>query len=152
MGQGTVSYQTDYVYKDSTALPGIEYSYRLLQHDFGGRLNVENIMPSAVAKEALPKTFLLSQNYPNPFNPETTIKLGLPEQSDVNLQIYNILGQKVKTLKNQIMDAGFYKVKWNGKNNLGNRIGSGQYFYVLHAKGKLTKKKSRIIKKMLLLR
>jgi len=103
MGQGTASYQTDYIFSDSTAVPGIEYTYRLLQHDFGGRLNIESIMPSAVAKEALPKTFQLSQNYPNPFNPVTTIKMGLPEQSDVNLHIYNILGQKIKTLTKKMM-------------------------------------------------
>ncbi|KAA3616963.1 MAG: T9SS C-terminal target domain-containing protein [Calditrichaeota bacterium] len=151
-GQGTVSYQTDYIFKDSTVVPGQEYAYRLLQHDLGGQLTVETIIPSAIAKEALPKTFQLSQNYPNPFNPETTIKIGLPEQSDLKLVIYNILGQKVKTLKNKIMDAGFYKVTWDGQNDLGNKIGSGQYFYVLHVKGKVTQRTSQITKKMLLIR
>ncbi len=81
--------------------------------------------PTAVQYEgAQPVDFQLYQNYPNPFNPSTTIKFGLPVQSKVSLEIYNILGQRVASLINQELAAGFHQVKWNAS-----RIASGIYFY-----------------------
>ena len=85
-------------------------------------------------------------NYPNPFNPETTISYHLLADSKVSLSIYNIKGQKVKTLVNEVLPAGEHSVIWNGRDSNGNRVSSGIYFYKLNA-GDFQK-----VRKMLLLK
>jgi len=79
----------------------------------------------------LPKKFELGQNYPNPFNASTVIKFDLPQSSKVKLDIYNILGQKVKSLVDEKLSAGYKKVVWDGTNQNGNSVASGIYFYRL---------------------
>jgi hypothetical protein len=90
--------------------------------------------------------FILENNYPNPFNPETTIKYYIPKYTDVSLVIYNTLGQKVRTLVDGKSQAGQYTVKWNGRNDSGQSLGSGIYFY------KLKSESVSITKRMVLLK
>jgi predicted outer membrane repeat protein len=90
---------------------------------------------------------LLHQNFPNPFNPETTIKFNLIESGDVKLKIYNIKGQKVKTLFHEVLAAGQHSVAWNGKDDSGKPVSSGIYFYKLNVNGK-----TEALKKCLLLK
>jgi flagellar hook assembly protein FlgD len=71
------------------------------------------------------------QNYPNPFNPKTAISYQLTANSRISLKIYDILGREIKTLINEIKTAGFYSVEWDGKNSIGQSVGSGVYFYQL---------------------
>jgi len=78
---------------------------------------------------SLPKNFQLEQNYPNPFNPETRIAYSIPLKCNVKLAIYNINGQLVKSLQNGEQIAGYYTKIWNGKNNRGEMVSSGVYFY-----------------------
>ena len=86
------------------------------------------------AKEIIPKVFSCAQNYPNPFMSSTTIKYGLPKNCDnVNLTIFNIAGQAVKTLVNGSETAGFKQVRWDGKNSVGMQVPKGVYFYVFKA-------------------
>lgn len=94
----------------------------------------------------LPDTYMLTQNYPNPFNPSTTIEYSLPVRSDVTIEILNILGQRVKRLVDKEQAAGNYQVVWDSRNDSGQRVATGIYFYRLTADG-FTK-----TKKMLLLR
>jgi hypothetical protein len=82
---------------------------------------------------AIPKTFALAQNYPNPFNPSTEMAYDLPTPGHVRFEIYNILGQNVKTLVNEYQDAGTYKVTWDGDDNYGSSVASGVYFYRVSA-------------------
>jgi hypothetical protein len=89
----------------------------------------------------IPAEFNLGQNYPNPFNPTTTITYTLPKSSNVEIAIYNLLGQKVREVVNARMDAGKHRVKFDGSS-----LSSGIYFYVLKA-GDFT-----ATKKMLLLK
>jgi cytochrome c peroxidase len=84
-----------------------------------------------VASSNIPHGFALQQNYPNPFNPETEISFSLPEMMEVSLTVYNILGQEVKTLLNGEMDAGTHTIHWNARDNAGNSVASGVYFYRL---------------------
>ncbi len=88
----------------------------------------------------------LNQNYPNPFNPETTLSFSIPAEGKVELSIYNIKGQKVKTLLNETMPMGGHKVVWNGKNSSNKKVASGVYFSKLTSGGKTQ------IKKMLLMK
>jgi hypothetical protein len=76
-----------------------------------------------------PMAFDLKQNYPNPFNPSTVISYQVPESQVVTLEIYNALGQKVRTLVDEVQDAGYYDVVWDAKNNIGNSVTSGIYLY-----------------------
>ncbi|MCL1826841.1 MAG: C25 family cysteine peptidase [Candidatus Cloacimonetes bacterium] len=85
-------------------------------------------------------------NYPNPFNPSTSIKFTIPEKSKVSIKIYNIKGQLVKNLKNEIMDTGTHIVQWNGDNDQGKLVGSGIYFI------KVADEKHSIVRKSVLLK
>ncbi|MCF8240129.1 MAG: T9SS type A sorting domain-containing protein [Melioribacteraceae bacterium] len=89
----------------------------------------------------LPTEFALEQNYPNPFNPATTIEYSLPGEENVELKIYDILGNEVKILVNGKQEAGFYKVNFNASN-----LASGLYIYRIQA-GKF-----RQTRKMLLMK
>jgi len=76
----------------------------------------------------VPGDFTLSQNYPNPFNPETVIEYQVQQKVSIDLAVYNILGQRVRTLKKGFVQPGFHKVIWNGKNEDGQQLPNGIYF------------------------
>ncbi|KAA3620407.1 MAG: T9SS C-terminal target domain-containing protein [Calditrichaeota bacterium] len=78
-------------------------------------------------EEAIPAVFGLEQNYPNPFNPETTVKFTLAQSDDAVVQIFNVLGQHVRTLVDEKLDAGTHTMQWNGADNFGNKVASGIY-------------------------
>jgi hypothetical protein len=114
-----------------------------------GRLGGAIATDVNISHSALPKQFELMQNYPNPFNPTTTIEYKLPFTSKVVLKVYNLLGQEVGTLINQIENAGNKQIVWNTHN----RLASGVYFFRMvassvSASGKVFVK----VKKMLLLK
>jgi hypothetical protein len=95
----------------------------------------------------IPETFSLHQNYPNPFNPVTTISYALPKASDITIEVFNLLGQKVKTLINAAnQKAGAYNVVWNGKDQFGNQVSSGIYFYRIQAGDFIQAKKMVLMK------
>jgi len=79
----------------------------------------------------IPSTFALHQNYPNPFNPKTQIQFDLPENGYVELAIYNLMGQRIRTLTSMQLKAGYHSVVWNGTNDIGDKVASGMYFYTL---------------------
>jgi hypothetical protein len=85
--------------------------------------------PVSVMIETRPEVYALNDNYPNPFNPETTIKYQLPEAGLVTLEVYNMLGQVVRTLVNEHQTAGRYSVQWDAANDNGQSLSSGMYFY-----------------------
>jgi flagellar hook assembly protein FlgD len=83
--------------------------------------------------QSTPTEFALLQNFPNPFNPETTIQYNLSESADVTLQIYNVVGQVVRTLVAERQAAGRYRVQWSGSDDRGVPVSSGIYFYKVSA-------------------
>ena len=104
-------------------------------------------LPAPVQIQTRPEAFALANNYPNPFNPATTIKYALPEASSVTLEIYNVVGQVVRTLVADHQNAGRYVVQWDATNESGHSLSSGIYFYRLEAGGEFLE-----VKKMLLLK
>ncbi len=101
--------------------------------------------------DVLPKNFALQQNYPNPFNPSTEIAYTLSPTADgklprTTLSIFNVLGQKVKTLVDEVQSAGSYRVTWDGRTDTGQRVSSGVYFY------RLTRGEEAAARKMVLLK
>ncbi len=141
-GEGTTSEEKSYSYVDKNLQDG-NYSYRLKQLDFNGAHAYSSILNVSIV---LPRVYSLSQNYPNPFNPTTMIKYSLPEAQHVTLEIYNSLGEKIRTLVNSARDAGNHTVQWDGLNSSGRSTASGMYLYKITA-GKFTS-----VKKMLLIR
>jgi hypothetical protein len=98
-------------------------------------------------RKNVPLKFDLVQNYPNPFNPSTTINYSIPANQNkeaVILEIFNALGQKVKTLVDEKQNAGFYSTVWRGKDDIGNPVASGIYFYRLSA-GELVKTRKMVL-------
>lgn len=95
----------------------------------------------SVNNESIPTSFVLEQNYPNPFNPETFINFHLPITSNVQLKVYDILGNEIATLVNEIKQPGFYNVKFNAE-----KLPSGVYIYKLQAGKYLAIKKMMLIK------
>jgi len=94
----------------------------------------------------LPIDFELEQNFPNPFNPLTTIKFALPKNGMTTLEIFNVLGQRVRTLIDRELPAGYHTVTWNGEDNNGKESASGVYFYRLVSGGRSAYKKMMLVK------
>ncbi len=94
------------------------------------------VVAGVLELQSTPREFALHQNFPNPFNPDTTIKYDLAESADVTLQIYNVLGQVVRTLvASEAQNAGRYQIRWNGMDDRGVSVSSGIYFYQISADG-----------------
>ena len=95
------------------------------------------VVAGVLELQSTPREFALHQNFPNPFNPDTTIKYDLAESADVTLQIYNVLGQVIRTLvASETQNAGRYQIRWNGMDDRGVPVSSGVYFYQISAEGK----------------
>jgi hypothetical protein len=101
----------------------------------------------AVEEETeVPASFSLSQNHPNPFNSKTAIEYSLPQEGQVKITIYNILGQRVKTLLDQRQARGHKRVFWDGKNEKAKTVSSGIYFYRMETEEFVQTKKMLYLK------
>ena len=96
--------------------------------------------------ETLPQRFALEQNFPNPFNPVTTLRYDLPENGLVNITIYDMMGREVKTLINQIQDAGYRSVIWDATNDYGKPVSAGIYLYQIQVGEYMQTKKMVLLK------
>jgi hypothetical protein len=125
-------------------------TYRFVPASPVTNLNLLMGHKDALAEElagVVPRAFSLDQNYPNPFNPSTAIPVSLPVRADVQLRIYNVLGQEVKTLHSGALEAGRHVFVWDGTNSAGGSVSSGVYISRLSSGDGV-----RLGKKMLLLR
>jgi hypothetical protein len=125
--------------QNATGIPA--YFDNLVVKNFTGPTAVEDYNGSTN-----PEDFYLSQNYPNPFNPTTNIIYQLKEAQNVSLIIYDVLGEKIKTLLSQFQSAGQYTISWNGENDLGNKVKSGIYIYTLKTGDIFVSKKMLMLK------
>ena len=94
----------------------------------------------------LPGEFALHQNYPNPFNPTTTISFDLDKKQEIELVIYNLLGQKVKTLYSGSLSAGTHRIEWDASDESGQKVASGIYFYRLVTGAQVASRKMTLLK------
>jgi len=104
------------------------------------------VFDEPVAKASLPEGFTLNQNYPNPFNPSTVITYSLATSADVDLVVINVLGQQIRTLVNEYQSSGDHSVVWDGRDQGGNQVASGIYFYRMSAAGAVDTKKMMLLK------
>jgi flagellar hook assembly protein FlgD len=91
-------------------------------------------------------SYALAQNYPNPFNPQTTISFTLAQRARVRLSIYDVNGALVRTLANEVQPGGAHQVTWDGRNETGQQVASGVYFYQLVTEGFSQTKKMVLLK------
>jgi hypothetical protein len=120
-GHGNSNSPKEYSYSDNDLFAGgSKFQYRLKQIDTDGQYEYSD----AIEVGIVPTQFELSQNYPNPFNPSTTIRFSLPKQTQLKLNLYNMLGELVETVAEGTYDAGYYKVSFNASN-----LASGIYIY-----------------------
>ena len=137
-GKGTSTVSQSYSFTDRNLASG-NYNYRLKQIDFNGNFEYYNL--SNEVNVGIPSQYTLSQNYPNPFNPITNLKFGISELGMVSLKVYDISGKEVMTLVNEVKQAGYYTVNFNGAN-----LPSGVYFYTLSAGNFTATKRMLLIK------
>ncbi len=145
-GHGNSNSTKEYSFVDES-ISGGKYSYRLKQIDNDGGFSysdeiIVETLHSARGGSSLPTEYSLEQNYPNPFNPSTTIKFGLPKDTRVMLEVYNIIGEKITTLVNKEMTAGYHQVNFKGSH-----LSSGIYFYNINVDGKFNSLKKMVIVK-----
>ncbi|GAB4327110.1 MAG: hypothetical protein Kow0037_00410 [Calditrichia bacterium] len=157
-GAGNSSSLTEYRFEDVGLVNGQTYWYKLADVDYNGHRAFHgpvSVVPNAngvqvVNDGAIPKSFALKNNYPNPFNPSTRLEFDIPALLDgsirVNVSVYNLLGQKVKTLVEGNLQPGSYQVEWDGTNELGQKVASGVYLYGIRSE-KFTKFKKMMLMK-----
>ena len=92
-----------------------------------------DISSLSVDDQLIPDVFALHQNYPNPFNPTTTLQYDLPEDAQVRIMVYDLMGREVKTLVNSQQNAGFKSITWDATNDFGQSVSAGMYFYRISA-------------------
>jgi hypothetical protein len=104
------------------------YAYHFLQSTYPN-MNLS----SHNRNETVPEVVKLYQNYPNPFNPTTQIRYDLPEDANVNITIYDIMGRSIRSLVNSNQTAGYRSIQWNATNNLGEPVSAGMYIYTIQS-------------------
>jgi len=136
-GKGTTTESQSYYFADENLANG-KYLYRLKQIDFDGTYEYSNEVEVIIN---VPEKFELSQNYPNPFNPSTKIKYQIAGSNPVSLKIYDVLGNEVATLVNEIQFTGNYEVTFDASS-----LSSGTYFYRLQAGSFVESRKMILLK------
>lgn len=149
VGQGNKTTPTDYSFVDSNVEPSKTYTYRLSDVDYSGLKTVKKEVTVTTKVDANPVElrYALAQNHPNPFNPSTVISFDLKEDGLVNLSVYNVKGQLIKTLVNENRAAGNgQEIVWDATDNAGNLVSSGVYFYKVETKNFSDVKKMTFLK------
>jgi hypothetical protein len=130
-GAGNTTESMNYKYFDADVATGGTYQYRLRQVDFDGSESFSNVVNVVVSNGGI----VLEDNFPNPTNDKTTIKFRVPNRAEVKLEIFDMMGNLVKTLYNNEVagSTGDYTIEWNGRNEAGYEVASGSYMYKLTA-------------------
>ncbi len=110
------------------------------------RLDTRLVITAVVSEQTEPVLFALHPNYPNPFNPTTTLRFSLPQAGEVELSIYNLMGQRVANLVRGVQEAGPHVLQWNGRDEQGRELASGVYFYHLQAGAQVETRKLLLLR------
>lgn len=157
-GSGNSNTAHNYAFTDANVHNGITYYYKLADVSMNGKRHFHgpiSVIPNKNGANlqntgTIPRTFALKNNYPNPFNPTTTIGFDIPMvpggKIQVDLSIYNMLGQKVRTLVSDVLTPGSYQITWDGKNDNGVQVANGIYFYGIRTE-KFTRFRKMILMK-----
>ncbi|MCH8034163.1 MAG: T9SS type A sorting domain-containing protein [Bacteroidetes bacterium] len=137
-GHGNSNSPKDYSFLDDDIVNAGKYMYRLKQIDNDGSYEYSQIIEVDFNSPIL---FELNQNYPNPFNPSTTITFTLPVNGNVNLSVYNMLGEEIQILQNGFLEAGMYSYNFNAEG-----LSSGFYIYKLSSNNKTQTRKMLLLK------
>ena len=113
---------------------------------FNSRGEIFSLGTKEITLKPIPQEFALHQNYPNPFNPVTTINYDLPQQTHLNIMIYDKLGREVVKLISEEIPAGYQSVIWNTRNSFGTPVSAGIYFYQIQTKGFVKTRKMVLLK------
>jgi len=132
--------------RDSKSPLKLEFFAMAAAHTFSDLLPYVETVTGDLKAEELPDSFSISQNQPNPFNPETTIRYRSHKAVHVNLEIYNLLGHKIRTMVNEFQEAGNYEVVWDGRDETGKNVSNGVYIYKIQAGGFSEIKKMLFVK------
>lgn len=130
LNKSLIKGKSPYRFVDETAEFGTTYYYWLEDVSLRGDKALHGPISANLAN-ALPHVYRLEQNYPNPFNPKTIIKFSLPEPAHVEMFVVNVLGQRVRTLIDAQIKAGFHQTVWDSKNDYGIDVSSGIYFITM---------------------
>ncbi len=141
-GAGNSNSPKNYSFTDQPS-GAIKFSYRLKQIDYDGNYKYYDAITVSLTGS---QTAELMDNYPNPFNPTTAIKFYIPNNSNVSIKIYDMLGKEVTTLISGPINAGYHIIYWNGKDKFGNAAASGVYIYRLSAGSFSESKKMALLK------
>jgi hypothetical protein len=137
---------------DTTVAPNRTYYYSIMAQNGTSvsektpLITINTAFLSPPGLDDLPIEYLLEQCYPNPFNATTTIQYKIPNQTQVNIFIYDLFGRQVLELENGIRNAGNHSVQWNGLDKYGNPVSSGMYLYQIQA-GQFTQTKKMVLLK-----
>jgi hypothetical protein len=148
--QVLIGTSTSGLYVDTSPDPGT-YTYNVagvFTEEYEGPWSDDEVVEVPVGSGGIliPAVTSLNGNYPNPFNPTTTIKFGLHEAQSVVLNVYNIKGEKVRSLVNEELEAGYHDIVWDGKDDSGKTASSGVYFYKMKASKYVSTKKMIMMK------
>lgn len=139
----------------TTTTTNPDHSLMFVYNDADGQMKADspelsgllvNLTGKDTGGNMLPTEFALKQNSPNPFNPTTSISYDLPKATNVRLDIFNVLGQKVVTLVDGFQNAGTQNVIWDGRDQSGSSVASGIYFYRISASNFSATKKMMMLK------
>ncbi len=122
--------QKSYSWIDKSNQAGVTFYYKLEEITINGRQKFHQTISIDLPA---PAKYSLSQNFPNPFNSTTAFKYQIPKTTHVLIEVFNILGKKVKALVDERKDAGYYTVYWDGADDSGENVVSGIYFYIISA-------------------
>jgi hypothetical protein len=145
---GTISKEEE---KEVSISFNVNYNTEITKRDtivflISGKDGIQ-MMKEFVFEYTKPIEYRLDNNYPNPFNPATTLRYTLPDESSVSLRVYNILGEVVSSLVNEVQNAGYYEINFNAAG-----YATGVYIYTLQAKSTDGRKKYNSVKKMMLIK
>ena len=151
VGAGNSSRLRDYYYTDRNVRDSYTYWYKIVDVDVSNQKTVHGPLEVTFIRISIATSYQLGQNYPNPFNGYTKIPIYLKSQNlsgtaNGTLQIFNLLGKQVRNFNLSLITSGKNEIQWDGKDNLGNSVASGPYFYQVELNGEIQSRKLLLIR------